>query len=268
MQLKRVKEWLEHNAKIWSFRLIVLTSILVTTLSALGLYPLSTNAVLVFMLGLFLIFAEIFFGEIVDVRRTIGEGVVLDWNSSIRMFHEDARRGKKMTIIARSGETFYYTLRDIFLDHGSRINLDLVLTRCKEDPEDFASYQIGWITRWQELAEQTGANIRVDVVNAVLEVQCLIIDDDTAYLSYREQPHGPKAVPLRHLRVGSRSNQGQFLIGLYRSWIARHRAVSEVSTLEGVPPREATRIAGPAPGTSKAEASHAHSESNSHASKE
>ena len=222
MLLRNVKDWLEHNGKIWFFRIIVLTAIVVTTLSAFGFYPLSTNTILVFILSLFLIFAEIFFGEILDIRKASRDGQLLDWTSAIPLIREDVKQARELIIIARSGETFYYILRDILLERGKKTIVNLILTKTVEDTEEFLNYQKGWVKRWQALSDETGAEITIKVINVVLEYQAVIVDEKSAYLGFREQPVGTKTIPLAHLTISSESNQGRFLIGLYKAWITRH----------------------------------------------
>src|ERR1044071_9590969 len=222
MLLIKIKEWLDRKGKIWFFRATVLTSIVVTTLSAFGFYPLSTNTVLVFILGLLLIFAEIFFTEVLDIRKRNTDGYLLDWPSATPLLREDVRQGRKLTVVARSGETFYYTLRDILLERGDKLSIDLVLTKTVEDTEDFSNYQTGGAKRWQSLSEEASGNVTISFIDVVLEVQALIVDEKSAYLAYRAHSVGTKAITLDHLRISAESNQGRFLIGLYKTWVARH----------------------------------------------
>lgn len=229
MQLAQARRWLNEYGKIWFLRVMFIAGIAISALSAFGFYPLSTNTLLAFIIGVLFVFAELVFDETTEVRRLRAEGLSLDWVSAVPMIRDDVQKAHTVVIIARSGETSYYALRDILLDRGSKLTVSVTLTTTPEDGDDFITYQHGWTKRWEELFRDAAMSATLQIIKVSSELQAIIIDDSIGYLSYREQPVGTKAIALPQLRVTTDSNQGRFLVTLYKSWLKRHQQLTRVS---------------------------------------
>ncbi len=226
MRLEKVRQWLTDSGKIWLLRVTFVCGIFITALSAFGIYPLSTNAILVFILGVLFVFAELVFEATSESRQLRHDGALLEWTAATPLIRADARTAKQLSIVGRTGERSYYALRDILEAQRSTIVVRLVLTTTREDDGEFIAYQQGWAKRWRTLFHDTGINGTVDIIRVSAEFQALLLDDGIAYLSFRGAPIGEKATQLPFLRVTAASNEGRFLISLYRTWLGRHDAVA------------------------------------------
>ncbi|MCP4545442.1 MAG: hypothetical protein GY835_03110 [bacterium] len=215
--LKRVYDWIQSAGKAWAFRLIILAGTIALPLDSLGLVSISSEVALLFLLGAFYVFGEIFLSEIREVRRLKDESVELDWHSALPLIRADFSTADHVTLIARTGETFYYAVRDVIL-HRGHFTLRLVLTKRADEPNDFLEHQAGWIRRWQQLFDEVPGELALEVTECQLEIQGLIVDDRICYLGFRRERTGTKANLLNHIRCTSLSVQGRHLIDFVNTW--------------------------------------------------
>lgn len=213
---RRIKTWLDREGKIYLFRIVIFVSILATALSGFSIINISVNIILLFVLSLLLIFCEIFLEEISNLKKTNQDGLMMDWNSVIPFLREDAKKARRIVILARSGETSYYALQDIIKERGNKVEVSLVFTKTTTDAPEFIEYQQGWIKRWQKLFDESLTKHDIHRAITDFEPQYIIINHDEAYLNYRGNDKD-----TLWLKCGKNTNQSIFLINLYNSWISK-----------------------------------------------
>jgi hypothetical protein len=211
----RIRAWFERDGKIWLFRTLIFSVTAILALSELKVYSISTNTVLLFILSSLLVFFEVFIQETENLRRVNQDGILLDWNSAIPSLINEAKQAEFILVVARSGETIYYALKDVLIDRSGKIkNINIVLTRTPEDDDDFHQYQIGWQNRWEKLLSKASIPSHISIVHTSFEPVCIILDNKIAYLSFREKSDKGRL----WIKCNKTSNQGAYLINLYKSW--------------------------------------------------
>ena len=141
----QIQEWLRKSGKVWLFRALIIVAMSSTALSAIpyfGGWALSTNAILLLMLGLLLLFMEILLDSISSVERDRGEGTVYEWHNAVLQIREEADKAKKIVIVACSGEMAYHALHDILIEKGNKIRTEVYLVLVQGDEREAENYLI------------------------------------------------------------------------------------------------------------------------------
>jgi hypothetical protein len=219
---RNLLEWFQNKGKVLVFRLIVAGGAIILGLSVFGIFEIPINVSLFFLLSVIFLFAEIFLTEIGHVKKLKNEGLILNWNEASSLLRTEIIHAKQITIIARTGETFYYAIRDILLNKG-KFKLILILTQVLNEEEDFLDYQQGWIKRWQTMFNEITGEIEIYTTTASEEIQGVILDDRYTYFGFREKPAGTDATLLSHLRTSTFSTQGRFIMRYILNWIKNHK---------------------------------------------
>lgn len=214
--IPKLRNWLDTKSKMLLFRIIILSVTLTTVASELGLLTLSTNTILVIFLGLFLIFTEVFLSETGKIGKLANDGINLEQNTLFPYLEEDALKAKEIIIVARTGESFFYTLRPT-LERIKKLKLTIILTQSDDDGKDFIEYQEVWLNRWRDQF----SDIQPEIFQArvSLELMGIIIDDKIGYLGFRKTKLLKTSSSKEFMRVSRITTSGIFLLDLYKNWI-------------------------------------------------
>ncbi|MCB0213441.1 MAG: hypothetical protein KDJ52_29125 [Anaerolineae bacterium] len=225
--LDRVKSWLEREGKVWLFRISIALAIFVTILADFNLFQISTNTLLTIMLGLLLLFGEIFLDETSRIRKTNQDGQLLPNSDLAPLIREETRNATDISLIVRSGESMYYTLRETVKERGSKLRIRIVFTSTWIHDEESLAYQKVWISRWEKLFKESATKYEYYVFHSVAELQGIIIDYQIGFLNYRTPD-----IESLWIRCSKEARYGTYLINMYETWINQHIANNEIRSLE------------------------------------
>ncbi len=223
--LDRVGSWLSGDGAVWVFRITLLAGMLALPLDALGLLSISTKTALFFLLSALFVFGQLFLSETRRLMRLKDESIELDWQAAVPLMNADVSNTKRVLLVARTGETFYYALRDAFLNKR-QLDVHIVLTHRPDESREFTQHQEAWVKRWHALRDEMAGEINISIVICHFELQAVLLDNRVLYFGHRMGAVGDSPSLIRRIRCTGMSVQGRYLIDFVRAWVRSHLGLS------------------------------------------